>query len=145
MVIDKCFIQFYNNIVEYNEFYNINSDTSDSGCIYAGQNFAKRGNIIRYNYFHDMSSDAEEQNIGIFAVYCDDNLGGGAIYGNIMYRCQSALLLHGGHDMIFSNNLIIVSLLLHDGPSVPYISKSFIIFYLLYLKVFLLQLDLGLF
>ncbi len=95
------------HVIEYNEIFNVCKIADDSSAIYAGRDYTTCGNIIRYNYFHDMSSDAEEQNIGIFAVYCDDNLGGCAIYGNIMYRCQSALLLHGGHDMIFSNNLII--------------------------------------
>lgn len=95
------------HMIEYNEIYNVCKIADDSSAIYAGRDYTTCGNTIRYNYFHDMSSDADTQHIGIFAVYCDDNLGSCAIYGNIMYRCQSALLLHGGHDMIFSNNLII--------------------------------------
>ena len=95
------------HIIEYNEIYNACQIADDSGAIYSGRDYSTSGNIIRYNYFHDLSSEAETQHIGIFAVYCDDNLGGTAIYGNIMHRCQCALLLHGGHDMIFKNNLII--------------------------------------
>ena len=53
-----------------------------------------------------MKSEADNH-IGIFGMYCDDNLGGCTIVGNVFEHCQSALLLHGGHDMVFSNNLII--------------------------------------
>ena len=95
------------HIIEYNEIYNACQIADDSGAIYSGRDYSTCGNIIRYNYFHDLSSEAATQHIGIFAVYCDDNLGSTAIYGNIMHRCQCALLLHGGHDMIFKNNLII--------------------------------------
>lgn len=95
------------HVIEYNEIHSVCKIADDSSAIYAGRDYTTCGNIIRYNYFHDMSSDADSQHIGIFAVYCDDNLGSCEIYGNIMHRCQSALLLHGGHDMNFSGNLII--------------------------------------
>lgn len=97
------------HVIEYNEIYNVCTIADDSGAIYAGKDYSTCGNVIRYNYFHDMSSDKETQDVGIFAIYCDDNLGATEIYGNIMHRCQSALLLHGGHDMVFRNNLIIDS------------------------------------
>ena len=89
------------HVIEYNEIYNVCQIADDSGAIYTGRNYTNCGNIIRYNYFHDMSSEKDTQHIGIFAVYCDDNNGGTEIYGNVMHRCQCALLLHGGHDMTF--------------------------------------------
>ncbi len=94
------------HIMEYNEVYAVCQIADDSGAIYSGRDYTTQGNIIRYNYFHDMVSDAE-RNVGIFAVYCDDNLGGTTIHGNVFERCQSAILLHGGHDMTITNNLII--------------------------------------
>lgn len=97
------------HIIEYNEIYEVCLIADDSSAIYSGRDYTTCGNVIRYNYFHDICSDKKVQDIGTFAVYCDDNLGATAIYGNIMYRCQSAVLLHGGHDMIFKNNLIIDS------------------------------------
>ena len=103
-----CFLG-NDHVIEYNEIYDVCLDADDSGAIYSGRDYATCGNVIRYNYFHDMSSEMETQHIGIFAVYCDDNLGATSIYGNIMHRCQSSLLLHGGHNMIFKNNLIIDS------------------------------------
>lgn len=95
------------NIIEYNEIYNVCTIADDSSSIYSGRDYTICGNKIRYNYFHDISSEADTQHIGTFAMYCDDNLGGTEIYGNVMERCQSALLLHGGHDIVFKNNLVI--------------------------------------
>ena len=103
------------HVMEYNEIHSVCKYADDSSAIYAGRDYSTNGNVIRYNYFHDILSSDKSPNVGIFAVYCDDNLAGCTIFGNIMHRCQSALLLHGGHDIIFSNNLIIDS----GGKSTP--------------------------
>lgn len=95
-------------VMEYNEIYNCCRFADDSGAIYSGRDYTVQGNKIHRNYFHDMMSDADGH-IGIFGVYCDDNLGGCEITQNIFERCQSALLLHGGHDMIFRGNVILES------------------------------------
>jgi hypothetical protein len=101
-------MMFHGNdhIIEYNEMYDVCQVADDSSAIYSGRDYTVCGNVIRYNYFHDMKSDADNH-IGIFGMYCDDNLGSCTTFGNIFYRCQSALLLHGGHDQVFKNNLII--------------------------------------
>lgn len=92
--------------MEYNEIYEVCLVADDSSAIYTGRDYTTCGNHIRYNFFHDMKSDADSH-IGIFGVYCDDNTGETEIYGNVFLRCQSALLLHGGHDITFKNNLIV--------------------------------------
>ncbi len=101
-------MMFHGNdhIIEYNEMYDVCQVADDSSAIYSGRDYTVCGNVIRYNYFHDMKSDADNH-IGIFGMYCDDNLGACTTFGNVFYRCQSALLLHGGHDQVFKNNLII--------------------------------------
>lgn len=101
-------MMFHGNdhIIEYNEMYDVCQVADDSSAIYSGRDYTVCGNVIRYNYFHDMKSDADNH-IGIFGMYCDDNLGSCTTFGNVFYRCQSALLLHGGHDQVFKNNLII--------------------------------------
>ncbi len=96
------------HVMEFNEIYEVCKIADDSSAIYAGRDYTTCGNTVRYNYFHDMKSDADSH-IGIFGMYCDDNLGSCTIFGNVFLRCQSALLLHGGHDMIFKNNLIVDS------------------------------------
>lgn len=96
------------HVMEFNEIYEVCKIADDSSAIYAGRDYTTCGNTVRFNYFHDMKSDADSH-IGIFGMYCDDNLGSCTIFGNVFLRCQSALLLHGGHDMVFKNNLIVDS------------------------------------
>ncbi|MCR5263413.1 MAG: right-handed parallel beta-helix repeat-containing protein [Clostridiales bacterium] len=94
------------HVMERNDIYRVCLIADDSSAIYSGRDYTTQGNIVRYNRFHDMKSDADSH-IGIFGMYCDDNLGSCDIEHNIFENCQSALLLHGGHDMIFRYNVII--------------------------------------
>lgn len=102
-------IGFHGNdhVIEYNEISRVCRTSDDAGAVYSGRDYTNCGNIIRYNYFHDIVSELDPQTHGIFAVYCDDNNGKTDIYGNVMHRCQNAVLFHGGHEMTFCNNLII--------------------------------------
>jgi len=91
--------------IEYNEIYAVCKTSDDAAAVYSGRDYSTQGTVIRFNYFHDIVS-AAKKNVGIFAVYCDDNLGKCTIVQNVFVRCQSALLLHGGHNMTFAGNLI---------------------------------------
>ena len=93
------------HLIEYNEIYSVCKTSDDASAVYSGRDYSTQGTVIRFNYFHDIISEVKK-NIGIFAVYCDDNLGKCTIMQNVFVRCQSALLLHGGHNMTFSGNLI---------------------------------------
>ena len=94
------------HIVEYNEIYDVCKTADDSSAIYAGRDYSTQGTVIRFNYFHDIKSVAKNE-IGIYAMYCDDNLGKCTVTQNVFERCQSALLLHGGHNMTFCGNVIL--------------------------------------
>ncbi len=94
------------HVIEYNEIYAACKFADDSSAIYCGRDYTLQGTVIRYNYFHDMASDSN-QGIGIFGCYADDNSAGVSVWGNVFLRLQSVLLFHGGHDMVFSNNLIV--------------------------------------
>lgn len=94
------------NIIEYNEFYRLLLESDDASAVYTGRDYATNGNTVRYNYFHDLGSDAQSR-IGIFGTYADDNSAGAEIYGNVYEKVSCALLLHGGHDISFENNLIV--------------------------------------
>ncbi|MDY3929379.1 MAG: hypothetical protein SOZ34_08475 [Clostridia bacterium] len=89
-----------NNIVEYNEFHDTNTDTADSGCIYTQGNFANRGNVIRNNYFHDIRNGDEF----VVAVYQDDYSSGNKIYNNIFNNVKYGVYINGGYDQqVFEN------------------------------------------
>ena len=96
------------HLIEYNEISDVCKTADDSSAIYSGRDYTTQGTVIRHNYFHDIHSEVG-RGVGIFAVYCDDHLGSCTIVGNVFVRCQSALLLHGGHDMTFRGNLILAS------------------------------------
>lgn len=96
------------HVIEYNEIYAVCQYADDAGAVYSGRDYTNCGNVVRYNYFHDIKSRAASHQ-GTFAVYSDDNNGSSTVWGNIMHRCQSAVLFHGGHDLTFKNNLIIES------------------------------------
>ena len=93
------------HLIEYNEIYAVCKTSDDASAIYSGRDYSTQGTVIRRNYFHDILS-AAKKHVGVFAVYCDDNLGKCTIAENIFVRCQSALLLHGGHNMTVVGNLI---------------------------------------
>lgn len=94
------------NVIEYNEIYSVCLEADDSGAIYGGKDYTAQGNIIRYNYFHDIYSIAEAS-AGVFGIYCDDAMGGSIIKHNIFRNVHTAQMFHGGHNMIFRENLII--------------------------------------
>ncbi|MBQ8953417.1 MAG: right-handed parallel beta-helix repeat-containing protein [Clostridia bacterium] len=93
------------NVIEYNEFYDLLRESDDAAAVYCGRDYTMGGNVIRYNFFHDMCSNAKT-NVSVFGTYCDDNSASLAYYGNVYYRMQGAHLSHGGHDIVFENNLI---------------------------------------
>lgn len=93
-------------LVEFNEVYNVCLEADDSGVIHQGRDWTWRGNTIRYNFFHDIMSGPACSNNG---VYLDDMECGVTVYGNVLYRIPRAILVGGGRDDIVTNNLIIDS------------------------------------
>ena len=96
-----------NCFIEYNEFFNVCNDTSDSGGIYTGRNWTTRGNVIRYNYFHDMKSIQTTTKMAMQAVYLDDLHSSTTVFGNVFYKVSTPALIGGGRENVFSNNLML--------------------------------------
>ncbi len=96
---------FLDNIVEYNEVFNVVSDTQDAGAIYMGNNWHSRGNILRYNYVHDIGNGGNS----IVGIYFDDAYSGGCAYGNILENVTNGygVLIGGGAENVVKNNIFI--------------------------------------
>jgi len=92
-----------NHIMEYNEVYNVCTETSDCGAFYSGRRLDRYGNTIRYNYIRDVGSELG-QAVGI---YYDDGLGGQTAYGNVIANTSWYGILACGRDNTIENNLII--------------------------------------
>lgn len=93
------------NIIEYNEIYNIALETGDVGAIYSGRDWTSRGNVIRYNYIHDSNNDYSEY--GVSGIYFDDCMSSAEVYGNILYKLGKGIYGGGGRDFNIYNNMFI--------------------------------------
>lgn len=97
------------HLVEYNEIYNVCTDSDDVGAFYSGRSWVDRGTIIRHNYFHHIHSAADRMRHGSRVVYLDDAASGFTIYGNVFYKAGSlcAVNVGGGRDNRIENNIFI--------------------------------------
>ena len=94
------------NIIEFNEIYDVLQDVDDSGAIYAGRSWTWRGNQILNNYFHDLTG--KSHGIGLGAIYCDDWLANATVSGNLFYNISGrAIWAEGGSDHKFTNNIMV--------------------------------------
>jgi hypothetical protein len=93
------------NVIEYNEIYNVATQTDDVGAIYSGRDWTYRGNIIRYNFLHDINNDIGRY--GKAGIYLDDCMSSAEVYGNVFYKVDLPLFIGGGRDLVIENNIII--------------------------------------
>jgi hypothetical protein len=93
------------HLLEYNEIYNVATETDDVGAIYIGNDWTYRGNIIRYNYLHNIDNNIG--NFNVSGVYLDDNMSGAEVYGNVFYKVKNPIFIGGGRDNIIENNVIV--------------------------------------
>ncbi|MDO4574394.1 MAG: right-handed parallel beta-helix repeat-containing protein [Planctomycetia bacterium] len=92
------------NIIEYNEIYNVCFESNDAGAIYTGRNWTMRGNILRYNYLHDIRGFRDR---GCVGIYLDDQFSSAEMYGNIFKNVTRATMIGGGRDSKIVNNIFI--------------------------------------
>lgn len=93
-----------NHLIEYNEIYNVLTETGDSGAIYMGRDWGSQGNTIRYNFLHKLRNDKSFDQAGI---YLDDMASGTIMYGNILIDVHRPFLIGGGRDNVIERNVII--------------------------------------
>lgn len=92
------------NIVEYNELYNLGFETGIGGAIYLWGNQTFLGNEIKNNYIHDVHGQGGYSFRGI---HIDGFVGGVNVHDNVFAKCQQGLLIEGGsHNKIVSNLFI---------------------------------------
>ncbi|MBE0536588.1 MAG: right-handed parallel beta-helix repeat-containing protein, partial [Phycisphaerae bacterium] len=97
------------NVIEYNEIFNVCTESDDVGAFYMGRDWTMRGNVIRHNFFHHIHSAAEQYRHGSRVVYLDDAASGTTIHGNVFYKAGSlcAVNVGGGRDNIITNNVFV--------------------------------------
>lgn len=87
------------NVLEYNEIFDIARLTGDVGAFYARWDWTSRGNVLRHNFVHHISRAN--------AFYGDDGHAGDSIYRNVVYRALIGTLIGGGHANYIHNNLYV--------------------------------------
>ncbi len=94
--------------IMYNEFYDLVNEPTDAGAIYSGRNYTWRGNEVAYNYFHDIQTTADKGgSIFVAGVYYDDMMSSVNTHHNVFYNCMLAVMIGGGRDHNFDNNIIL--------------------------------------
>jgi hypothetical protein len=105
-----------NHTIEYNEIYNVVTESDDQGGIDMWGNPTYRGNVIRFNYWHHIGNwqgRGGQPKCGQCAIRLDDAICGTLIQGNILERCSAGKLgfggvqIHGGKDNVVENNLFV--------------------------------------
>lgn len=105
-----------NHSIQYNEVYNVVTESDDQGGVDMFANPTFRGNVFRYNYFHHIGNwraAGEQPKCGQAGIRLDDAICGTLIYGNVFERCSAGKLgfggiqIHGGKDNVVENNLFI--------------------------------------
>lgn len=102
-------IRFYgnDNVIKYNEIYNVNQESDDCGAIYCGRNSIQRGTEISYNFIHDLQT-TEKLPFGFqSAIYWDDKQTGIDAHHNIIKNAPIDLASNGSVDCNFSENISI--------------------------------------
>ena len=99
------------HVIEFNEIYDVVSESADAGAIYTGRNWSMRGNVVRDNYLHDILGLNGK---GAAGIYLDDCFSSADLIGNVLYRCLGlSFLIGGGRDNVIKNNVTIDSGPLH--------------------------------
>jgi len=94
------------HLVEKNEIHHTAMEYSDMGAIYMGmgERPGERGHVFRYNYLHHIGLDVH----GIKAIYCDNQVQGITVEGNIFYRIKgSGTHSNSGAYISVRNNIYI--------------------------------------
>ena len=93
------------HLIEYNDIHHVCQFSSDAGAIYTGRDWGYRGNEVRYNFIHELSTHVE--GYGVQGVYLDDCVSGIHVFGNVLYKIETAGIQHGGgRDVVMENNII---------------------------------------
>jgi hypothetical protein len=88
-----------NNIIDYNEFYDIIRLYNDMGAIYRANGNNSRGNKFRYNYVHDSPLSK--------GSFYDNSIGGDSSSYNIDANNYTANQNGGGYFNTYTNSIVV--------------------------------------
>lgn len=102
-----CVLSYEGNdhLIAYNYIHDVVYESSDAGALYVGGDWTSCGTVIKFNLFENIvGTDGNFPK----AIYFDDGMSSGTVYGNIIKNCSGASInIGGGRDMVVKNNLVI--------------------------------------
>ena len=110
MPASAIYLHGNDHTIEYNEIFDVVTETSDAGAIYMGRDMSEVGNVFRNNYFHDITNRVDT-GLGVCALYFDDWDIFNTVYDNFFCRISSGgfgIIHHTcGGLLSFHNNFVI--------------------------------------
>lgn len=91
--------------INNNEIYDCLQESDDCGAIYQGRNTLHRGTEIAYNFIHDYMPVKSLIYNFQGGIYLDDCIGGYSIHHNILKNGNVDLIVNGGVDINYSDNI----------------------------------------
>ncbi len=96
------------NIVEYNDIYNVMNTAEDMAAIYCWSDWTNLGHKLRYNLIHDMpGTTLPGRTHKAHAIYFDDAASNATIYGNVIANVEAGIYTNGGSYHDVQNNIFI--------------------------------------
>jgi len=109
------------NIMEYNEIYDVMNEGRDGGAIYTygePRYLLNRGNVLRYNFLHHLTEQSSPiKTHQVTGIYVDALNGGVTKLGNIFYMCTERSMFAHGPDNRIENNFFVdnnAGITMHD-------------------------------
>jgi parallel beta-helix repeat protein len=109
-------IQGSNNILEYNEIFDVVKESGDTAPFHTAFSAGTQGNEVRYNYIHDIDPNNYRLSRGVIqcegttGVYLDDSTSNFRVYGNIIYKPGvRGVFVNNGNNNKIENNIFIGS------------------------------------
>lgn len=96
------------NVVEYNDIYNVMNTAEDMAAIYCWSDWTNLGHKIKYNIIHDMpGTKLPYRTHTAHAIYFDDSASNATIYGNVIANVEAGIYSNGGSYHDIQNNIFI--------------------------------------
>jgi len=94
------------NLIEYNELFNIGIEEGDGGTMYSGAVWWSWGNVYRHNFLHHLMCVPQAHARG--GIYFDDRDQGDTVLKNIFYKAaHRGVLINGGAGYTVRQNVFL--------------------------------------
>ena len=95
------------HVMEYNEIYQVCTETTESGVFYSYFDWTYGGNLIRHNYVHHVNDTIEGCQSSNPVLHLDGGMAGTSFIGNVCYRVGDGICHNDGPGHTIENNIFV--------------------------------------